>query len=61
MAKLEAMHPPAKKRLGFLQTPGFRLTSAFFEPLPEDELRWWEQRVANAVANQKLDLPGLVA
>jgi prevent-host-death family protein len=41
VAKLEAIHPLAKKRLGFLQTPGFRLTDAFFEPLPEDELRHW--------------------
>jgi prevent-host-death family protein len=41
VAKLEAIHPPVKKRLGFLQTPGFRLTDAFFEPLPEDELRRW--------------------
>ena len=41
VAKLEAIHPLAKKRLGFLKTPGFRLTDAFFEPLPEDELRRW--------------------
>ena len=41
VAKLEAIHPLAKKRLGFLKTPGLRLTDAFFEPLPEDELRRW--------------------
>lgn len=41
VAKLEAIHPTAKKRLGFLETPGFKLTDAFFEPLPEDELRQW--------------------
>ena len=41
VAKLEAFHPAAKKRLGLLETPGFELTDAFFEPLPEDELRRW--------------------
>jgi len=42
VAKLEAIHPMAKKRLGFLETPGFKLTDAFFAPLPEDELRQWD-------------------
>ncbi|MGB8477406.1 MAG: type II toxin-antitoxin system prevent-host-death family antitoxin [Acidobacteriaceae bacterium] len=41
VAKLEAIHSVGKKRLGALETPGFRLTDAFFEPLPEDELRFW--------------------
>lgn len=41
VAKLEAIHPTEKKRLGVLETPGFELTDAFFEPLPEDELRLW--------------------
>jgi prevent-host-death family protein len=41
VAKLEAIDPPAKKRLGILQTPGFGLTDAFFKPLPEGELRRW--------------------
>ena len=41
VAKLEAIHPMAKKRLGFLETPGFKLTDLFFEPLPADELRRW--------------------
>ncbi len=41
VAKLEAIHPVGKKRLGALETPGFKLTDAFFEPLPEDELRFW--------------------
>lgn len=41
VAKLEAIHPVPKKRLGALETPGFVLTDAFFEPLPEDELRRW--------------------
>ena len=39
VAKLEAIHPIAKKRLGALETPGFVLTDQFFEPLPEAELR----------------------
>ena len=41
VARLEAIKPTAKKRLGALETEGFALTPAFFEPLPEDELRLW--------------------
>ena len=41
VARLEAIHPAAKKRLGALETPGFELTEAFCEPLPEEELRLW--------------------
>jgi prevent-host-death family protein len=41
VAKLEAIHPVGKKRLGALETPGFVLTEAFFEPLPDEELRLW--------------------
>jgi antitoxin (DNA-binding transcriptional repressor) of toxin-antitoxin stability system len=41
VARLEAIHPVGKKRLGALETPGFVLTEAFFEPLPEDELQLW--------------------
>lgn len=41
VAKLEAVHPIGKKRLGALKTPGFVLTDTFFEPLPEEELRLW--------------------
>lgn len=42
VAKLEAIPPVAKKkRLGFLETPGFVLPESFFEPLPEEELRLW--------------------
>jgi antitoxin (DNA-binding transcriptional repressor) of toxin-antitoxin stability system len=41
VAKIEAIHPSAKKRLGVLRTPGFKLTPAFFAPLPEEELRYW--------------------
>jgi prevent-host-death family protein len=41
VARLEAIAPATKKRLGALQTPGFVLTDAFFEPLPKEELRLW--------------------
>ena len=41
VAKLEAIHPVGAKRLGALETPGFVLTDAFFDPLPEEELRLW--------------------
>lgn len=42
VAKLEAIHPVAKKRLGVMETPGFALTDAFFEPLPDEELGLWK-------------------
>jgi prevent-host-death family protein len=41
VARLEPIQPVAKKRLGALETPGFVLSSKFFEPLPEEELRLW--------------------
>ncbi len=41
IARLEAIPPVKKKRLGALETPGFVLTKAFFEPLPEEELKLW--------------------
>ena len=41
VARLEAIHPVGKKRLGARETPGFELTDAFFEPLPEEELKLW--------------------
>lgn len=41
VAKIEALHPVGKKRLGALLTPGFVLSDSFFEPLPEGELRRW--------------------
>lgn len=41
VARLEAIQPIAKKRLGALETPGFVLSEQFFEPLPEEELRLW--------------------
>ena len=41
VARIEAIQPIAKKRLGALETPGFVLPDQFFEPLPEEELRLW--------------------
>jgi antitoxin (DNA-binding transcriptional repressor) of toxin-antitoxin stability system len=41
VARLEAIQPVAKKRLGALETPGFVLAEQFFEPLPDEELRLW--------------------
>ena len=43
VARLEAIQPVAKKRLGALETPGFVLSEQFFEPLPEEELRLWNE------------------
>jgi antitoxin (DNA-binding transcriptional repressor) of toxin-antitoxin stability system len=42
VARLEAIQPVAKKRLGALETPGFVLSKQFFEPLTEEELRLWD-------------------
>jgi prevent-host-death family protein len=42
VARLEAIQPVKKKRLGALETPGFMLVEQFFEPLPEDELKLWD-------------------
>ncbi|MDR3773183.1 MAG: type II toxin-antitoxin system prevent-host-death family antitoxin [Terracidiphilus sp.] len=41
VARLEAIQPVGKKRLGALETPGFVLSDKFFEPLPEEELHLW--------------------
>ncbi len=38
-ARLMPIAPVGKRRLGF--APG-RVTSAFFEPLPDEEIRRWE-------------------
>jgi antitoxin (DNA-binding transcriptional repressor) of toxin-antitoxin stability system len=38
VARLEAIQPTPKKRLGALETPGFVLSEQFFEPLPEESL-----------------------
>jgi prevent-host-death family protein len=42
VATLAPITDPAPRSLGFVT--GFRLPDAFFEPLPEDELRAWEGR-----------------
>ena len=42
VARLEAIEPVKKMRLGVRETPGFVLGPGFFEPLPEEELRAWE-------------------
>ena len=39
VAKIVSLQKPCKRRLGFVQG---RVTEAFFEPLPEEELRGWE-------------------
>ena len=41
VARIEAIQPVAKKRLGAHDTPGFVLSEQLFEPLPEEELRLW--------------------
>jgi len=41
VARIEAIQPIGKKRLGVLATPGFALTEAFFEPLPDEDLKLW--------------------
>lgn len=41
VARLEAIHPVGKRRLGLLKKPGFVLPETFFDPLPEEELRGW--------------------
>jgi prevent-host-death family protein len=43
VARLEAIAPVKKKRLGVLETPGFALGEGFFAPLPEDELGLWNE------------------
>ena len=41
VAKLEPIQPRLIKRLGVMEIPGFELGDAFFEPLPEEELKLW--------------------
>ena len=38
----EGQKAPAPKRLGLLKDSGIKLTEAFWEPLPEEELKLWE-------------------
>jgi hypothetical protein len=41
VARLKAIDPKRKQRLGILETPGFVLSEKFFEPLPDDEFADW--------------------
>ena len=41
VARLEALRPAGKKRLGALETPGFTLPASFFEPLADEDLDLW--------------------
>jgi prevent-host-death family protein len=41
VARLEPIVAVKKKRLGALYDPNFVLTDAFWEPLPEEELKLW--------------------
>jgi prevent-host-death family protein len=43
VARLEAIAPVRKKRLGAIETPGFVLSEQFFEPLSEEELSLWNE------------------
>ena len=42
VARLEALQPAPKRRLGLMEIPGYVPDNSIFEPLPEDELRLWE-------------------
>jgi antitoxin (DNA-binding transcriptional repressor) of toxin-antitoxin stability system len=44
VARLEAISPVGKKRLGARETPGFVMPEQFFDPLPEEELIFWDGR-----------------
>ena len=41
VAKLQSIEPVKVKRLGLREDPNFVLGDAFWEPLPEEELRLW--------------------
>lgn len=43
VARLEAIAPTKKKRLGALETPGFALGGDFFEELPDGDLQMWNE------------------
>ena len=42
VAKLLAIEPVSKQRLGVMETAGFVLPDSFFDPMPEEELVLWE-------------------
>jgi antitoxin (DNA-binding transcriptional repressor) of toxin-antitoxin stability system len=41
VARLEAIQPTAKKRIGALEDPNFVMPESFWDPLPEEELKLW--------------------
>ncbi len=41
VARLEAIKPTVKKRLGALEDPNFEIPESFWDPLPEEELKLW--------------------
>jgi prevent-host-death family protein len=41
VARIQAIPEVKPQRLGWLETPGFELGEAFWEDLPEEELRLW--------------------
>jgi antitoxin (DNA-binding transcriptional repressor) of toxin-antitoxin stability system len=41
VARLEPIEPVKPQRLGICYDPDFKLGDAFWEPLPEEELRLW--------------------
>jgi prevent-host-death family protein len=43
VARIEAIQVEPRQRLGALDTPGFVLPETFFAPLPEDELKLWNE------------------
>jgi|HubBroStandDraft_6_1064221.scaffolds.fasta_scaffold1972823_1 prevent-host-death family protein len=60
VARLEAFESVARKRLGALRTPGFVISDAFFEPLPDEELRLWggESEPPPAAGRRRRKPPG---
>ena len=41
VARLEAIAPVKRQRLGFMADTNFVLPDSFWDPLPEEELRLW--------------------
>lgn len=41
VARITPIEPVKVQRLGFLYDPNFELGEAFWEPLPDEELRLW--------------------
>lgn len=43
VARLEAIAPVKHQRLGFLEHLKIQIPDSFFDPLPEEELRMWNE------------------